>query len=186
MARKTALQTEEVAAVRINCDGDIKIDKRPRYEACKIPFTHPIFEQAATDISKRIDLPISVRRIPGSANMWAKRNDHSLPSFPWCNQPAKLLHIGCQPERENNFPTYAWVLAPMLWQENAGSVVVVRQDKKPLLSDQVAALARFCQYHLSPTFQLRWESSYGKEYVLNEITKEKFKVYFEDFEMSQA
>jgi hypothetical protein len=126
------LSGKKVTAVRINCDGDVTVDNRPRYEACEISSSHPIFEQAATDISKRVDLPTLVRRIPGNVDTWAKRNDAPTSMVPWVNTAGTLLNIGCQPDRENDFPGYSWGFAPMIWQNSVGAVLVARQDKKDL------------------------------------------------------
>jgi len=201
MARKAAVEQQVgkvgevlVSGVRVNCVGDVDVDKRPKYETFQIPASSSIFQQAATDVSERIELPILVRRISGSVNKWSKRTDVPAGMIGYVNHAGTFLNIGCQPERKNNGPEYAWGNAPGEWQNSVGAVMVVRQDKKPLLPDHVAVLAEYCQFHLSPIFEAQSESErcddkslrLGKDHVLKEITKEKFEEYFQAWKTRQA
>jgi len=58
-------ELSSVVGVRINCDGDVEVEGRPRYEPMELPAYRSFFH-AATDISEHIELPIVVQRIPGS------------------------------------------------------------------------------------------------------------------------
>ena len=197
-ARKNSMEEKlrgkKVTAVRINCNGDVTVDNRPRYEACEIFNSHPIFQQAATDISQHVDLPILVRRIPGSVDTWAKRNDVPTSMVPWVNTAGTFLNIGCQPERENDFPNYSWAWAPMYWQNSVGAVLVARQDKKDLLPGHVEALAEYNEEYLMPFFQTQMESEYcedenlilDKHYVMKEVGAEKFEEYFQGWKLRQT
>ncbi|KAF2831813.1 hypothetical protein CC86DRAFT_431783 [Ophiobolus disseminans] len=115
IARKAKIEKEVgkvgeimVDAVRVNCDGDVKVDKHYKCECLQIPASHPIFQQTPTDISKRIELPVLVRRIPGSVNKWNKRTDVPTSMVPYVNQAGTFLNIGCQPERKNDFSNTPW------------------------------------------------------------------------------
>jgi hypothetical protein len=71
----------------------------------------------------------------------------------WVNQATTYLKIGYQPERKNNFPEYTWGFAPLEWQNDVGAVMVVRQDKKPLLPDHVAALVEYSDTTFLPSLR---------------------------------
>jgi hypothetical protein len=63
-AKKPQPGTERVKGVRINCKGDIKMLKRPHYEAVEVPITDPIFTMHDTsDIAERIGIPIMTRKV---------------------------------------------------------------------------------------------------------------------------
>jgi hypothetical protein len=50
---------ERVKGVRINCLGDVKMLKRPRFEEIELPTTDVIFTKHDTsDIADRIGIPI--------------------------------------------------------------------------------------------------------------------------------
>jgi hypothetical protein len=184
MEDEIAIETgTAITVVRINCDADVEVDLRPRFESSQITPSNTTFTQEATDISKHISLPIFVRRIPGSADTWATRTDHPSGMVPWVNVAGTFLYRGCQPEREDDWPKYGWAFAPGEWQNSVGAVWVARQDKKELLPEHVEALAEYCQHHLGPFFEAQMESEYfdvrlGKDYVMKEISQEKFEAYF--------
>ena len=76
------------------------------------------------------------------------------------------------------------------WRTHVGSVVVVRNDKKPLLLGHAAALVHFCWDHLTDKFQANWERSLDGENddndVLQEIAEDKFKEHFQGWQSEQT
>jgi hypothetical protein len=69
------------------------------------------------------------------------------------------------------------------WQENFGTVIVVREDRKKITPRQVEALCYYCHYKMQPLF----EDSFGgglvertKAEVLSHLTKAKFAEFFEE------
>ena len=69
----------------------------------------------------------------------------------------------------------------MEWQSWVGSVIVVRQDKKPLLPEHVETLCDFCQSYLQPLFEEALEGSLDKKSVLDQITQDGFQKYWEQY-----
>ena len=184
-----------VSGVRINCDGDVEVDGRPRYEPMELPAYHRLFNQAATDISKHVQLPIVIQRIPRSVTHWKKRSDTGN-TAPWVNRAATFLNRACQPEREETGDLdYIWGFAHADWQGDVGAVMVMRKDKKTLLEEHVDALAEYHEDYLSDFFQEKWESSHqGVEpemqrstaWVMQEITKAKFEDFYVDWKSRQS
>ncbi|KAF1830653.1 hypothetical protein BDW02DRAFT_92701 [Decorospora gaudefroyi] len=188
-------ELSDVVGVRMNCIGDEKVDGRPKCEAAMIPGYHRIFEVEAAPISERLGFPVMVCRIPGSVNHWKQRS--SVEGMcAYVNQPATMLHLGCEPTNTEGMmkSQYAWGWAPWKWQNDVGSVIIVRKDKKHLLPEHAEALADFCQNYLLEIFGEQKESEcgvsgstpgLGKEYVLEKIAKEKFLEYYEAWKARQ-
>ncbi|KAI1399818.1 hypothetical protein F4819DRAFT_399059 [Hypoxylon fuscum] len=141
---------EMVKGVRINCLGDQKILDKPKFEAVEVTSIDPIFSNNdASDIAKRIELAVFTRRCPPDSK-WANDKDNKVfkGSSPFNNQDATFLHLCCDPKADFNHQTGAlgWGWASMQWQNSVGSVIVVRQDKKPLLPLHAEALCKYCRY----------------------------------------
>lgn len=60
--------------------------------------------------------------------------------------------MSCDPKAEWNVEkvTASWGWVPMKWQNNLGSMIVVRQDKKPLTVLDVEALCKYCFHEIHP------------------------------------
>ncbi|KAI1105466.1 hypothetical protein F4804DRAFT_304024 [Jackrogersella minutella] len=147
---------EKIKGVRINCLGDQKMCNKPQFEAVEIPSTDPIFfKHDDCDIAKRIELPIFTRQCPPNPK-WADDESNKIfeHASPFNNQYATFLHLCCDPQADFNLQagTMGWGWAPMKWQNGVGSVIVVRQDKKPLLPLHAEALCRYCRHEASPLF----------------------------------
>lgn len=71
-----------------------------------------------------------------------------VPSFslkdglPYVNQPATFLHLGCDPSITEGMiqNKYEWGWAPAESQNDVGSVIIVRKDKKPLGGVEIETL----------------------------------------------
>lgn len=96
-----------------------------------------------------------------------------------------FLNIGCKPERADT--GFNWGLAPPEWQDDVGSVVIMRKDKKRLVPEHVHALADYHQHRLMDFFEAEEESSSldvkpefrrDKAWVMEQITKDKFQKYY--------
>ncbi|PSN59665.1 hypothetical protein BS50DRAFT_507935 [Corynespora cassiicola Philippines] len=173
-----------VTGVRINCELDLKLNKRPQYEMATIPSSHDIFNQSLIDISVLVKLPIVVQKLPGSLV-------ECFPSgSPWLNQRVAFHHRDCL-TRENTTEVEfdeKFGVCPPQWDKSIGTVIAMRLDKKPLYPEHIAALAGFSQVHLSPYFQKYRESWYfeddghlPKSYVVQEMTRFKFGQYYHDW-----
>lgn len=167
---------EKIMGVRINCAGDQETLNRPCFERVEITATDLVFTKHETsDIADRIGLPIFTRRYP-SDSRWSEGRDHG-PRFN--NQFATLLHLSCDPKAECEPPSMGWGWAPEQWQYGVGSVLVVRQDKKPLLPFDVEALCMYCRDEVLPLFShsngIHYpEEPMSKEAVLAMICRRSF------------
>ena len=155
-----------VTGVRINCELDLKLNKRPRYEIATIPSFHDIFNRSPINIYVLFKLPIVVQKLPGNLVECFRRSEEydaaRVSGRPWLNQRVAFLHRDCL-TRENTtevaFDEKFGVCLPQ-WGKNIGTVIAMRLDKKPLYSEHIAALAGFSKVHLSPCFQKYRESWY--------------------------
>ncbi|KAL1639781.1 hypothetical protein SLS58_007523 [Diplodia intermedia] len=177
---------EKLKGVRINCIGDQKMFDKPHFEAVEIPSTDPIFSKHDTsDIAQRIGLPIFTRRCPPNPK-WASDRDNAIfHEDPFNNQDATFLHLCCDPKADFDIRTgtLGWGWASQQWQNSVGSVVVVRQDMKPLSPLHVEALCRYCRHEIRPLLahsigEYEPEEPMAKEAVLSMICRPTFVIYW--------
>ncbi|KAI4948249.1 hypothetical protein J4E91_006244 [Alternaria rosae] len=121
---KAQVNVARVKGVRINCLGDVKMLKKPHFEAIELPTTDPIFTKHDTsDIADRIGLPILTRRCPPDPK-WANKSEGEMfkNSDPADNENAASLHQCLDPKAEFDFTTgslgWGWRSAP--WQNDMG------------------------------------------------------------------
>lgn len=187
-APPTQRSTEvKIKGVKINCLGDQKMLNKPHFEAVEIPSTDPIFSKHDTsDIAKRIGLPIFTRRCPPNSK-WASDEDNEMfqRMSPFNNQDATFLHLCCDPKASFDLRTgtMGWGWAAQQWQNSVGSVIVVRQDKKPLLPLHAEALCKYCRYEIRPLLahtmgEYAPEEPMGKDTVLAMICRPTFVIYW--------
>lgn len=175
LSEKTTKATEEVSCVRINCTSDLAVPGKVKFEALKIPHDHPVFNEPITSISKLIGVPIKVRRCPPDRSLRGK-------SYNRVNQPATFLHLNADPADKG------WGWAPPEWQEPPGSVIVAREDRKPLYTQHVDALCHFCQYVMGPIFEdsigggFHPESPITKGEVLARMTPRAFELFYTGYD----
>ncbi|KAK2781024.1 hypothetical protein FQN52_001915 [Onygenales sp. PD_12] len=176
-----------IKGVKINCIGDQKMFNKPHFEAVEVPSTDPIFSKHDTsDIAKRIGLPIFTRRCPPDPQ-WADDNDNKIfeNQSPFDNQDATFLHLCCDARAawDPRTGTLGWSWAPQQWQNNVGSAIVVRQDKKPLSPLHVEALCKYCRYEIRPLLahsigEYSPEEPMRKDEVLTMICRPTFIIYW--------
>ncbi|KAI8944556.1 hypothetical protein F4801DRAFT_571314 [Xylaria longipes] len=143
---------KKIKGVRINCLGDQKMFNKPQLEEIELSEMNTIFtEHDNSDIATRIGLPIFTQRCFPHPN-WANIQDWELfgRRSPYNNQDATFLHLCCDPKAKDDLSrgVLGWGWASQQWQNYVGSVIVVRQDKKPLLPWHVEALCRYCRYQV--------------------------------------
>lgn len=171
--------TEQFSGVRINCRSDQDIGARPKFEPIKLPINHPVFRAPVSSISKRIELPIRISRcLPGETSLKNTNREEYNAS----NQAATFLQLVADPNSSQ------WGWAPFEWQSPAGSVIVVREDRKPILPQHIEALCHFCQYVLQPLFEdsmgsgMHPESPMKKSEVLQMMTRRRFENFYIGYE----
>ena len=186
---KPKANVERVKGVRINCLGDVKMLKRPQFEAVEIPTTDAIFtEHDTSDIADKIGIPILTRRCPPDPKWVNSKHAMFAHKTPTTNQDATFLHQCCDPgaEFDLSIGSLGWGWCPMRWQSDVGSVVVVRKDKKLLLPMHMEALARYCRYDVQPILahsigDYHPEEPIKKEDVLRIICRPMFVIYWSKF-----
>lgn len=187
---KAETNVERVKGVRINCLGDTKMLKKPHFEAIELPTTDPVFTKHDTsDIADRIGLPILTRRCPPDPK-WANKSEDEMfeHSDPADNENAASLHQCPDPKAEFDFTTGSsgWGPRSAPWQNDMGSAIVVRKDRKPLLPLQMEALAKWCKEEVRPILahsigEYAPEEPISKEDVLTIICRPMFVVYWSRF-----
>ncbi|KAK6524747.1 hypothetical protein TWF281_011647 [Arthrobotrys megalospora] len=172
-----------VKGIRINCKGDQQVCNRPKYEEVEVPLTDPIFSDHDTSgITERLGVPIFTRKYPKDP-AWEKLRCGGIPHI--VNQEATLLHLSCDPDEkfdlEAGFLGFGW--APKKWQYGAGSVLVVRQDGKPLTPLHMEALCKYCRDHVHPIFghvvgEFVPDEPLSKEAALSMVCRPTFSIFW--------
>lgn len=160
---------------------------KPNFEAVEVPSTDAIFsEHDTSDIAERIGLPIFTQRCSPDPR-WAQHEGNKIfeGESPFNNQDATFLHQSCDPKSDFEPLTglMGWGWASSQWQNDVGSTIVVRQDKKPLASLHVEALCKYCQYEIRPLFghsmgEYYPEEPMSKDTVLAMISRATFSIYW--------
>jgi hypothetical protein len=159
----------KISAVKIACKGELPSGTE-KYTSVSIPLPHRILSNKTSQISELIGIPITAMKYPVDKT-WSS----------WENVEATFLHLDCDPA--SNF----WGFAPMYWQNNVGNVLVCREDGKELLPRQLEAICSFCQFEISPKFELLGESTDDSRrpedtrQVFSEMTPAKFREYFKRY-----
>lgn len=128
-ADNASLDTEKIKAVIVRCNGDTT---GPKWSAITIASAHPIFEQqleSEAPLPAILGIPLIFRPMPSSQFDTRASN--------LANQIITYLNI----DLESGF-------APMAWQNQVGTVLVARQDKKPLLEQHLEGVWMYCDYIL--------------------------------------
>ncbi|KAI5865960.1 hypothetical protein GGS23DRAFT_362464 [Durotheca rogersii] len=178
---------ETVKGVRVNCLGDRKMLKRPQFEAVDVPVTNAIFlDHDVSEITKRIGIPIFTWQCrPHPKWAYDESNKMFEHESPYNNQLATFLHLSCNPNSPFNFNhgTMGWGFPSMKWQNDVGSAVIVRQDRKPLHPAHAEALCKYCMLEVAPMFrhsngEFAPEEPMAKKDVLAMITRPLFAIYW--------
>jgi hypothetical protein len=170
-----------VAGVRISCAADRSFSGAAEYTPVGVRPGHIIF--FAPDIPRMPELigtPILVHQIEPvrSQEVEAWAADRSELQISYNNIPVTFLFLNAHPHSSS------WGWAALKWQQDIGSVIVVRKDSKKITPRQVEALCNYCRYKMQPLF----EDSLGgglvertKAEVLSHLTKPKFADFFEKY-----
>ena len=170
-----------VKGVPVNCDADQNIFGVKKYVAVEVD---RIFTESITpsSIAERLEFPVITRRYPYNP-AWDTYSNYSQ------NQAITLLHMNADP---NSRAVMGFGWAPMEWQNRVGSVLVIHQDGKDLSPYRCEALCHFCQFKLRPLFRDNadlweddWDNPMRKEPAFQQMTKNGFQGYFEDFRGSR-
>ena len=180
-----------VQGVKINCLGDMTALSAVlgvgKFSEVKVPKEDLVYPSPVTSISQLVGLPLWARKCQ-SDNAWNSIEGSDI----FQNQAATFLHMEADPKKETwqadpSKSTWGW--APMIWQNNVGSVLVVRRNIEHVARHQVKALCHFCQFKMQLLFEAYLEGgpkNPTREQVMEYLTPKKFKEYFEEFKPQEA
>ena len=167
----------KIHGVKVTCIGDQNVFGVEPYVPVEVPRDHQVFTMnKPTDISRLLEFPVLIRKYPPDR---AWKDDREMQPYPYQNQAATFLHLNADPKSKH----WGWAPIPE-WQNDVGSVIVVRQDGKDLTTHQADALCHFCRIKMQPLF----EDSLGggdvdrtREEVMGFMTKKRFAAFFEEY-----
>ena len=160
----------KVKGVKISCQGDQITFGAEKYVPVDVPRSHMVFYSGTPPISELVGFPVRVRQYPPD-RLWKDSDDAGV----YKNQAATFLHQ--ETDKSSNW----WGWAPMPWQNEVGSVLVVRSDGNDVTKQQVEALCEFCQFKMQPLFENGLGAGLVKmtrEEVMGYMTPARFREYF--------
>ena len=180
---------ERVKGVRINCLGDVKMHKRPQFEAIELRTTDVIFTTHDTsDTADLVEISILTRHCPPDPR-WVNSKDAMFEYMnPASNQYATSLHHCYDPSVKYVPGTtslgFGW--PPAQWRNEVKSAIAVRKDMKPLLPIHMEALTKHCDDEVRPLLDHSYsayhpEEPIKKSHLLNIICRPMFFLYWRKF-----
>lgn len=170
----------QTKGVRINCEGDKKTFSSKPFVEVAVPQDHPAFMQpTAISVSEPLGFPLLAQKYPPN-RAW---EDTDMVPSPYQNVAATFLHLEMHTESAH------WEWAPLQWQDDVGSVLLVRKDGKDLTPHQVEALCCYCQFEFSPAYEEASETDFEyttKDDLRKLLTWESFAKFFENFKKEKA
>jgi hypothetical protein len=158
--------------VAIHCDGAIQLHGKQPFSQVEVPAADLARRGGElSPISKLVGLPVRLRKI-GDIREWLPMGVGGL-----SNQNAAFLMMGTDPNRAG------WGWAPPHWQTHIGDVLVVGDEGRELVVEDVALLSYFCRKKLQPLFEDALGlglKSRSKEEVLDFITGENMERFREE------
>lgn len=162
------MSTKKMQGVRINCLGDRHHYNMEKYAPVEVPGEHPVYNAAIAPMSIRMGIPLQAMSYPLNPKwkgQWIKGQ------FASDNQPATFMYLDTRPSSP------WWGFAPPEWQNNVGSVLVVRSDQIPLTPEQAMALCEFFQFEMNQYFEDSMDVGgmiRTKEQVLGFLNRKRF------------
>ncbi|KAB8298731.1 hypothetical protein EYC80_000906 [Monilinia laxa] len=186
---------ECTAAAKICCLGEQEFLGRDKYIKVQIAFKHPIYQLNPLDISWMLELPLLVRpallKLEKGEVDW--RNKQFLESKQHLNINPYQNYYGRYLNLEMDAESPGWGLPNA--QDNFDTILVARQDQKPLLLEHLEALTMFC-YDLAgkmKEFRLQ-ENEHPEQVVIGArkrfmrewVCKEGFEKFLEAFKAAKV
>ena len=147
----SARRPGKVKGARVSCSADMSVGGVENYVSGDLPRRHPVFSAGRpSDVSRHIGRPILVIKYPAD-----KRWKHNEALCDYSNQEASFLHISVNPNETgiNGSGKLVWGWAPMSWQNEVGSALVVLQDGANLSPYDMEMICDFCQHTMGPLFE---------------------------------
>ncbi|KAI4195631.1 MAG: hypothetical protein LQ350_007102 [Teloschistes chrysophthalmus] len=164
-----------VDGVRISCDGDMRNFGQNKFEPVSIPESHQIFTSGSiSEIADRVNLPLLIYQMKAD-QQW--KDD----GFGYTNEDVTFLfsNIDLEKDYSRKSGELGWGWVPMRWQDDVGSVLVVRRDHAPLHCIDIEVLCAFCR-HLLPLFENTMGAGYERwtqDQVMAKITPAEYAVF---------
>lgn len=157
-----------VDAVRVNCEGEMAMYGRAKFELVKLPSDHPVLARPVAGISRLLGIPVRVVMCsPHKGTM----------GYDGTNDEATALQLDPDPRS----PTWGLVLQTTQGvldpPYNGGNVVVVREDGTMIRKDEAELLCRYCVHVLLPLFGKARVGRATKKRVLDAMTGAAFEDY---------
>lgn len=125
-----------------------------------VPRRHPVFALPSTsDVPRLLGFPLLMR--PCRPHPLWRDDESATPNSP--NLAAKSLNIVA------DAGSLEWGSIATSWQGVGGSVLVVRQDKKPLQALDLQILCDFCRYEVAPLLNHSHGARYDRGAILRRI-----------------
>ncbi|TGO44534.1 hypothetical protein BCON_0502g00030 [Botryotinia convoluta] len=154
--------------VIIKCRGDhMNAPRETRLVISKVPELHPIFEGQPTNISQLMGVPLIIQKIPREAGKDVVIDEDQLR-----NDNCGILHLDTLPHSET------WGEIPSQWQENVGSVLVARQDKKDITTLQLSAIITYIKLLDLRVVKYEPDVRTKQRFLEGYFTRSKFEDFF--------
>lgn len=139
-----------------------------------VPRRHPVFALPSTsDVPRLLGFPLLMRRCRPHP-VW-RDAESTTPNSP--NLAAKILNIVA------DAGSLEWGSIATSWQGVGGSVLVVRQDEKPLQALDLQILCDFCRYVVAPLLKQSLQVRNIREAILRTITEARFNKYYDEYSL---
>ena len=164
-------EVKKVRGVKIHCEGDQREYGFAKFAAVDVPVGHPVFSKAIVPISRLISMPLHTWQYPPDQVWRNKPNAHT-------NVPATVLHHNTDEDSGD-----WWGRVPTKWQDDVGSVLVVRRDGRDLSVQRMEALCYFCQFKVQPLLENAQGSGLvqmSRAEVMGYLTRKGFAEYFRE------
>ena len=173
-----------IQGVVIRCDGEryqhtAKTGRKELYSSLAVPSDHPIWNtKVPVDATRIMGLPLLTYQLPKDP-AW-KLED---PTSCFDNQFATFLNLELDPDTD-----WEWGWAKPEWQNNVGSILIVRKDREDLTPEQVQVLAEWLRFVVAEVVQGALEktldSAQQRQIVLKWLNWQKFEDYLNEFKTS--
>ncbi|KAF2673112.1 hypothetical protein BT63DRAFT_410159 [Microthyrium microscopicum] len=174
----------KVKAAIILCDGDLKASKKGlRFQMTDIVLNHPIFqEHDMPKTAKLLELPLLTRKNSLDTRFTPVLNASVVGERLISNINADVLHFDC--DLKNYRPAMPVSQPyPAATLRGPGSILVVRQDKKPLLPMHVSAMCEYIRQEINSnvprTYTRDAEAEKRRnEQILAAMSPDKFQAFW--------
>lgn len=177
---------KKVQGVLVNCDAEMRLFNKARYEVVDVPASNAIFRQCDTQrsqIAARVGTPL-LARMTAPKQAWKKGSNDA--------QGIVMLHRQIQDDSKT-INGLGWGWAPHYWLLCTSNVLVVRQDRKPLSVKELEGMCSWAMDVLHPRFQTVMEagdeeepSTAAKAALVASITRNDLQKYVKESEESST